>query len=149
MIVAAAVHIERAAVINAANRVVVNIADAVRFRAGHADAHAVKVKGGSSVNRNSGAAVAGDEAAVAGELAIRKYQTRVIHHKEGALCIRYIAGKGMTMQTDHKRAALPNIDSFREGDIIGKVIVERFSLVVRCVLVDLPKVCFRLDRVHL
>ena len=148
MIVAAAVHIERAAVINAANRVVVNIADAVRFRAGHADAHAVKVKGGSSVNRNSGAAVAGDEAAVAGELAIRKYQTRVIHHIEGALCIRYIAGKGMAMQTDHKRAALPNMDSFREGDIIGKVIVERFSLVVRCFMVDLLKVLFRSDHVH-
>ena len=113
MIVAAAVHIEGAAVINAANRVVVNIADAVRFRAGHADAHAVKIKGGSFCNRNSSAAVAGDEAAVAGELAIRKYQTRVIHHKESALCIRHIAGKSMTMQTDHKRAALPNIDSFR------------------------------------
>ena len=149
LIVAAAVHIERAGVINAANRVVVNIADAVRFRAGHADAHAVKIKGCRAGNINGSAAVTGDEAAVAGELAIRKYQTRVIHHKESALCIRYIAGKGMTVQTDHKRAALPNIDSFREGDIIGKVIVERFSLVVRCVLVDLPKVCFRLDRVHL
>ena len=148
LIVAAAVHIERAGVINAANRVVVNIADAVRFRAGHADAHAVKLKGGSFCNRNSSAAVAGDEAAVAGELAIRKYQTRVIHHKESALCIRYIAGKGMPVQTDHKRAALPNIDSFREGDIIGKVIVERFSLVVRCVMMDLHKVRFRSDHVH-
>ena len=148
MIVAAAVHIEGAAVINAANWVVVNIADAVRFRAGHADAHAVKIKGGSFCNRNSSAAVAGDEAAVAGELAIRKYQTRVIHHKESALCIRYIAGKGMTVQTDHKRAALPNIDPFREGDIIGKVIVERFSLVVRCLTVDLHKVRFRSDHVH-
>ena len=150
MIVAAAVHIERTAVINAANRVVVNIADAIRFRAGHADAHAVKVKGGSFVNRNSGAAVAGDEAAVAGELAIRKYQTRIIHHKEGALCIRYIAGsKGMAMQTDHKRAALPNMDSFREGDIIGKVIVERFSpLLFDAFMVDLHKVLFRSDHVH-
>ena len=148
MIVAAAVHIERTAVINSANRVVVSIADAVRFRSGHADAHAVKLKGGSFANRNSGVAVAGDEAAVAGELAIRKYQTRVIRHKEGALCIRYIAGKGMAMQTDHKRAALPNMDSFREGDIIGKVIVERFSLVVRCFMVDLHKVRFRSDHVH-
>ncbi len=97
MIVAAAVHIERAAVINAANRVVVNIADAVRFRAGHADAHAVKLKGGSFCNRNSGVAVTSDEAAVAGDLAIREYQTCVIHQKEGASCIRHIAGKGMAM----------------------------------------------------
>ena len=148
MIVAAAVHIERAGVINAANRVVVNIADAVRFRAGHADAHAVKLKGCRAGNINGSAAVTGDEAPVAGELAIRKYQTRVIHHKEGALCIRYIAGKSMAMQTDHKRAAIPNMDSFREGDIIGKVIVERFSLVVRCFMVDLHKVCFRSDHVH-
>ena len=132
LIVATAVHIEGAAVINAANSGsswetsrMPSVSELVS-----ADAHAVKIKGGIFCNRNSGAAVADDEAAVAGELAIRKYQTRVIHHKEGALCIRHIAGKGMTVQTDHKRAALPNIDPFREGDIIGKVIVERFSLLL-------------------
>ena len=148
MIVAAAVHIERAAVINAANRVVVNIADAVRFRAGHADAHAVKLESRSSRNIDGGGGVAGDEAAVAGHLAVRKHQPRVIPQVDGTGNLRHIAGKGMAMQAEHKRAAVGNIELLCDRDIIGKVTVECCHLAVCKIKVYCTEILLRFDRVH-
>ena len=148
LIVAAAVHIERAAVINAANRGAVMVVQAVFIRAGHADAHAVKVESRGFRNINGSAAVTGDEAAVAGHLAVCDHQTRILPQIEGRVLAHYIAGKGMAMQAEHKRAAVGNIELLCDRDIIGKVAVECCHLAVCKIKVYCTEILLRFDRVH-
>ena len=148
LIVAAAVHIERAAVINAANRGAVMVVQAVFIRAGHADAHAVKVESRGFRNINGSAAVTGDEAAVAGHLAVCDHQTRILPQIEGRVLAHYIAGKGMAMQAEHKRAAVGNIELLCDRDIIGKVAVECCHLAVCKIKVYCTEILLRFDHVH-